>query len=85
VTSGGYEVDFVVGAPGERAATQLIQACADMKTTGTREREIRAVSEAMAELQLPTAVIVTLHDRERIEVPEGTIEVVPAWQWTLGL
>jgi len=85
VTSGGHEVDFVVGVPEELAAAQLIQVCADVTAGDTREREIRAVTEAMAELRLSTALIVTLHDREQIEVPAGTIEVVPAWQWSLGL
>lgn len=42
-------------------------------------------SAAMAELGLGNALIITLHEREQLEVPAGTIEVVPAWQWALGL
>ena len=38
----------------------------------------------MTELRLSEAVIVTLHEREQIEVAAGTIQVMPAWQWMLG-
>ena len=84
VSSRDHEVDFVIGVPDELAAARLIQVCADLGAAGTREREVRAVTEAMTELRLSEAVIVTLHEREQIEVVAGTIQVMPAWQWMLG-
>ena len=84
VSGRDHEVDFVIGVPEELAAARLIQVCADLGAAGTREREVRAVAEAMTELRLSEAVIVTLHERGQIEVAAGTIQVMPAWQWMLG-
>jgi predicted AAA+ superfamily ATPase len=44
-----------------------------------------ALSEAMAELGLKTGTIVTRNEDERMNVEAGTIEVVPAWRFLLGL
>ena len=84
-TAGGHEVDFVVGDPETGHATELIQVCADMANEATREREVCALGEAMDELGLRRGVIVSLHDAESVVVDAGTIEVVPAWAWMLGL
>jgi len=84
-TAGGREVDFVVGDAETGHASELIQACVDMANEVTRERELRALQEAMAELGLQHAVIVSLHDAERVTVDAGTIDIVPAWAWMLGL
>jgi predicted AAA+ superfamily ATPase len=84
-TAGGREVDFVVGDPETGHATELVQACADMANAATRERELHALREAMAELGLRHAVVVSLHDTEHLSVEEGTIDIVPAWAWMLKL
>lgn len=84
-TATGNEVDFIVGDPEADQATQLVQVCADMSKTGTREREVRALADAMKETGLRESAIVTLHDSEDIAVDGGVIHVVPAWAWMLGL
>lgn len=77
-TRSGLEVDFVT--PGG-----LHQVCAALDTVATRDRELRALREAMAELGEREATIVTLADEEEVRVAEGTIRVVPMWRWSLGL
>jgi predicted AAA+ superfamily ATPase len=83
LTTYGREVDFVVGDLFEQRAGRLVQACASLAEPATRTREIRALSEAMAETGLRSAEIVTLHEQETIALDTGTIEVVPAWRWLL--
>jgi hypothetical protein len=39
----------------------------------------------MAELGLSTGTIVTRNEDERLDVDAGTIEVLPAWRFLLGL
>jgi len=39
----------------------------------------------MTELGRRTATIVTLYERDTVEVAAGAVEVVPAWRWLLGL
>lgn len=75
-TKSGYEVDFVT-------PSGLVQACASIADPATREREVRALREAMATLGQDSAAIVTLTTDEEIRVPEGTIRVVPMWRWTI--
>jgi predicted AAA+ superfamily ATPase len=75
-TKSGYEVDFVT-------PSDLVQACASLDDPATREREVRALREAMASLGHKEATIVTLTTDEEIRVPEGTIHVLPMWRWAL--
>jgi len=60
-----------------------VQACASLAERETRERELRALREAMAELDRSEATIVTLAEDDRLRVEEGTIRVVPLWRWAL--
>lgn len=73
-TGSGFEVDFVT-------TEGLVQACAALDGAATRERETRALREAMAEHGTREATIVTELDEEEIAVPEGTIHVTPFWRW----
>lgn len=84
-TAAGNEVDFIVGDPVTGHAAQLLQVCADMSKSNTRERETRALVEAMNETGLRESTIVSLHDSEDITVENGVIHVVPAWAWMLGV
>ncbi|MGB4592179.1 MAG: ATP-binding protein [Coriobacteriia bacterium] len=84
-TAASNEVDFIVGDPETGHATQLLQVCADMLKTGTREREVRALVDAMKETGLRESTIVTMHDSEDVTVDSGVIHVVPAWAWMLGV
>ena len=84
LTASGHEVDFVVGDVFEQRAGRLVQSCASLAEPATREREIRALTEAMGETGLLTGEIVTLLDDETIETKAGIIHAVPAWRWLLA-
>lgn len=75
-TPSGYEVDFVT-------PSALVQVCASLDDPATRERELRALREAMSALGRDEATIVTLTADEEIRVPEGAIRVVPLWRWAI--
>jgi predicted AAA+ superfamily ATPase len=53
--------------------------------TQTRKRKTAALSETIAEMGLKTGTIVTRNEDERMDVEAGTIGVVPAWRFLLGL
>ncbi len=74
----GTEVDFVCERAGK---VELVQVSADVTSSDTRQRELRALQSAMRELDSKEATIVTLRHEERLQVPEGTIHMVPAWWW----
>lgn len=54
-----------------------------MADSVTRKREVSALQEAMAELNLSSGIIVTRHEEEQIEVEVGEIEVIPVWRFLL--
>jgi predicted AAA+ superfamily ATPase len=82
-TKTGREVDFVVPVRGR--PRMLVQVCETLAEPKTRKRETTALSEAMAELGLKTANLVTRNEEERIDTGGGTIEVVPMWRFLLDL
>jgi predicted AAA+ superfamily ATPase len=81
-TRGGWEVDFFATPRAGRSL--LFQAALTLRDPAVREREIRALREAMGG-ETREAVIVTRNEDEEIRVPEGTIHAVPAWAWLLGM
>ena len=83
-TSNGYEVDFAVEPVASGESLRLVQACARLNGPGTREREVRALREAMSETGVTTATVVTLSERETIETDAGTIVALPAWEWAIA-
>lgn len=80
-TAGGREVDFIV--TDDKGDEELIQVCADIGNPPTRERELKALFEAMGERRLNRGTIVTLTDEERLETDFGRIDIVPAWSWIM--
>lgn len=82
-TKSGREVDFVV--QGQNRSHGLVQVCESIVDPQTRKREIAALSEAMAELNLSEGTIVTRSEDEQIQVATGKINVVPAWRFVLNL
>lgn len=82
-TGSGREVDFAVDPLLPGGSLELVQVCTSLQAAETKERESRALVEAMAETGVSRATIVTLADRESIETEAGTIRVVPAWEWAL--
>jgi predicted AAA+ superfamily ATPase len=79
-TGGGREVDFIVQ---RHRVRQLIQVCESIADPQTRKREVDALEEAMKELLLSSAVLVTLNETDRLTVHSGEIDVVPAWKFFL--
>lgn len=82
-TRSGREVDFVVPARGQ--PRMLIQSCESLAEPQTRKRETAALNEAMSELGLKTATIVTRNEHGRIDSGAGGIDVIPAWRFLLDL
>jgi predicted AAA+ superfamily ATPase len=82
-TKNGREVDFVI--PGGGQGRILIQVCESLTDPQTRKRETTALSEAMAELDLKTGIIVTRIEEERIATDAGIIEAIPAWRFLLDI
>lgn len=54
-----------------------------MTVDKTRTRELGSLAAAMRFASSPTGLVITLRERASLTVPEGRIEVVPAWQWAL--
>lgn len=79
----GREVDFVVKKSDR--TRMLVQVCESMADPRTRKRELTAVSEAMGEMNLKTAQIITRGEEEQVAVEQGMIDVVPAWRFLLSL
>ena len=81
-TQKGHEVDFLVTSP--HGELQLIQVVAEFNEPLTRNRELRAITEAMAELNLNKSLIITMSREERLQIPGGRIDVCPAWLWAIS-
>ena len=81
MTKKGREVDFLItDRTGQKS---LIQVSSDMIGRETRERELRALLEAMKECDLKQGTIVTLNQEETIETEAGHIQILPASLWAL--
>lgn len=78
-----HEIDFVVGDALTMDAYRLVQVCWMLDDEKTRLREIRALQAAMRRFRLGSGVIVTVDQEEHLDVPEGRIDVIPAWRWLL--
>jgi len=77
------EVDFVIYK--DRAVSQLIQVCSDISRQKVREREVRALLKASAELKCNDLLVLTA-DYEAMEEIEwfgikGKVNFVPLWKW----
>jgi predicted AAA+ superfamily ATPase len=82
---GKHEVDFVSHDP-ETAAVELIQVCADLTRTETRERELRGLQHAATAFgHLPdeNLLLLTLDHRGVEQVAGRSIACVPVWEWLL--
>ncbi len=82
-TKTGREVDFIV--PAGNHPRKLVQACESLAHPKTKKREVAALSEAMAELNLKSGTIVTKHEEERINIDARIIDVVPAWRFLIDI
>ena len=60
-----------------------MQVCADPSEPGVRARELRALDEAMRELEIDDATVVTRLHEEDATAGAGAVRFVPAWRWLL--
>lgn len=80
-TNNDFEVDFAVKEG--KTIKELIQVSWNLKNTDAREREVRALAQAMKELRLKKALILTDDSEETINLGVNIINVVPAYKWIL--
>ena len=80
-TKDNLEVDFLIRQKGK--IKYLIQVCVSLKNFNTREREIKALLNAMKELNLSEALIITEDEEEVIEDDGKKIIAIPAYWWLL--
>ena len=78
-TKEDFEVDFCVREG--RNITKIFQVSEELNKNKTRDREIRALTSAMDELDLDEAYIITLDHEELIKVDEKVIHCVPIINW----
>jgi Predicted ATPase (AAA+ superfamily) len=81
-TRTGREVDFAVPRKGN--GVELVQVCESLAVLATREREIRALSEAMNESGVKNSILVTRNETGEVQTEAGTVSIFPAWQWLLA-
>ncbi len=77
---GNGECDFVV-TDSHNKPSSLYQVCLEL-TDENMQREIGGLREAMNQLHMSSGTIVTLSDEDHLDVPEGTIEIVKAYDRT---
>lgn len=74
------EVDFYIPEKG-----MLIQVSYSIKNPETLEREVIGLRSAMKAFGITNSWIITYDETKELEVQEGIINVVPAWQWLLAI
>lgn len=83
-TRSGREVDFIVPMRGRPKL--LVQVCESLAgPPQTRKRELASLEDAMAELGLKDAIIVTRNESDTVRTGTGTVRIVPAWRFLLDM
>ena len=81
-TRKGHEVDFIwLDNQGKR---NLVQACLSLEEPVTKKREISSLVDAMNELGIGKATLITLAQQDILEEENKIIEIVPAWKYLLA-
>lgn len=78
ISPGGYEVDFYLPE-----SHQLIQVAQNLENPATREREVRALMDAMRGLNLTRALILSDANAQPIEQNHLTVEIRSAAEWLM--
>ena len=79
----GGEVDFIVKE--KKKIIQLIQACFDINSQDTKEREIKAIVRASDELKCNNLIILTNDYESEEKIKNKKIKFVPLWKWLIKL
>ncbi|MBI4427078.1 MAG: ATP-binding protein [Candidatus Magasanikbacteria bacterium] len=77
------EVDFVVKRTDGNF--NLIQVCWELADAKTKEREAASLATAMKELHVAEAMILTFDESGELELPEGKIQILPAYAFIHSL
>lgn len=80
-TENNLEVDFLIKDGAK--IKELIQVCFDLSDNETRNQKLKALKQAMAELKLKEATLITMDQKETIALDNQKINIVPAWRWML--
>ena len=75
---GGYEVDFYLPDKG-----QLIQVTQNLSQSATREREIRALENAVKNVKVQSALILAEANEDPFDIDGVPVEIRSAAQWLL--
>ncbi len=78
ITQGGYEVDFYLPDQG-----QLIQVANRLDSSSTREREFRAVEEALKEVKVGNVLILSESNEDEITLDGVPVKVKAVTEWLL--
>ena len=78
-TPGGFEVDFYLAEK-----RQLIQVARNMENPATREREIRALRDALSGVKVESALILTDANDDDFDLGGVRVEICSAAEWLLG-
>jgi predicted AAA+ superfamily ATPase len=82
-TKNAREVDFLVIMPDRNR--MLLQVCESLADELTRKRELAALQEALAELNMKVAFIITRNEEDQIQSGDNTIFVTPIWRFLLNM
>lgn len=80
-TKSNLEVDFLVKYLNQKM--DLIQVCADISDEKTKKRELKALIDAMMELDISSSVILTASEKDIIKIDNRKIIIMPAYEWML--
>ncbi len=82
-TGNNLEVDFLVWEKNE--AVELIQVSWEMGDKKTRQREIKALLQAMKETGLGNGLILTAEEEDEMDIEGRTIFIKPVYKWALEM
>jgi len=80
-TSNNLEVDFLV--KDKEKVKELIQVCWSLDNEKTKKRELKSLLEAMSELKIKKAKIITYNKSDEIKKDNKIIQVIPVWKWLM--
>ena len=76
------EVDFVVSEG--KNIISLIQVCSDMSNLETKNRELKALFNALDYFKLKEGIIITNENNYKEEIiDKKVIKIIPIWKWLL--
>ena len=81
-TKNAREGDFLVIMPDR--SRMLLQVCESLADESVRKRELADLKEAMAELSINKAFIITRNEEDQIQSGDNTIFITPIWRFLLN-